>query len=65
LKYIWDYVTVRDHGKGFIRIPLYECTTDEIKKLASLYEEKQEALIELLKMTPEKLFLSRINNIKV
>ena len=65
LKFIEDYVTKSEHGKSFIRIPLYEITKDTYAELEQTIAKLNTDLKILEVMTSEKLFNTRINALKV
>lgn len=64
LEYIAKWITPSEYGKTFVNIPLYSCTTDEVEKLSKMIQSKKEELIELGKMTSEKLFEHKLETIK-
>ena len=65
IDHIFENITKADYGKTFIRIPLYECTPEEVAKLRSEIEGQRALLVELNSQTPEKIFSQRLNGIKV
>jgi DNA gyrase/topoisomerase IV subunit A len=65
LDYIEKYIHAADWAKAFIRIPLYEITQDEVVRLEQTISDKKTALGELDSLTPEKLFQTRLNTIKL
>lgn len=64
LEHIAKRITPSDYGKTFVNIPLYSCTTDEVEKLSKTIESKKQELLELEKMTSEKLFEQKLATIK-
>ena len=64
LEYIHKWITPSEYGKTFVNIPLYSCTVDEMGKLFKTIQSKKEELVELGKMTSEKLFSNKLNTIK-
>lgn len=65
LKFIVDTVTVADHGRRFINIPLYACTVDALAELNSDIIDMGKKLDVLSKNTPEKVFLDKLNIVKL
>jgi len=65
LEFIDSRITHDDHGKGFIRIPLYEITMDSWVELSHDIKKLMEQMTVLNESTPEKLFVSRLNSIKI
>ena len=65
LEYIHKWITTSEYGKTFVNIPLYACTTDEVEKLFKMIQVKKEELIELEKMTPEKLFSNNLTAVNI
>ena len=64
LAFIREKITLEEHGEGFIRIPLYECTVDEITKLKADIALLKDELIELSAVTRQSLYDSRIAALK-
>jgi len=64
LDFVFEHVTGLDHGKTFIRIPLYECTIDEISKLDSLINENTVKLVDLNLTTPKQNFEKALATLK-
>lgn len=54
-----------DRAKSFIRIPLYECTPDEVANLVKEILKAEAFLLDLDSLTEEKLFNTRLNSIKL
>lgn len=65
LKFIVDTVTDADHGKRFINIPLYACTVDALTELNSDIIDMGKKLDVLSENTPEKVFLDKLNIVKL
>lgn len=64
LDYINKWITKAEHGKSFVKIPLYECTNDEFESLNNKIITLQKSLSDLDSLTPEKLFQTRLAAIK-
>ena len=62
LEVIRTKVTTAEHGKSFINIPLYSCTTDAITVLEETILKHKAQLVELSKTTPIERYLSKLNN---
>lgn len=65
LAYIETHITPHEYGQGFIRIPLYECTQDQISKLDADIIDLKASLVGMGTLTPEKLYATRLNALKV
>lgn len=63
LDFISKWITKKDHGKTFVNIPIYACTTDEVEKLRDIITSKEEELVKLNSVTPEKLFLDNLKKV--
>lgn len=64
LDYIRGWITEKDHGKQFVNIPLYECTTDHVAKLVDTVIDMKSELLELEKVTSIDLFNETLNRLK-
>lgn len=62
LELIEEKITKKDHGKQFINIPLYSCTTDAISVLEETIFKNKSQLVELSKTTSNERYLSKLNN---
>ena len=65
LDFIDSRITHEDHGKSFIRIPLYDITQDAWTELESDIKKLMGQMVLLDDSTPEKLFQSKLNSIKI
>lgn len=57
LHIIFTKVTEADHGKRFVNIPLYECTSDVVSALKAELAKTQESLKKLKKVTVNERYL--------
>lgn len=65
LQFIVDNITGAEHGKAFVRIPLYEITNDAWLELGQSIKDLQNKLAVLDSVTPEKLYQTRLTALKV
>lgn len=64
--YIFDNITPAVYGKSFARIPLYECTSDQVLKLdAEIIDKKSDRVVLQEQTTPEKVFSDKLASVKV
>lgn len=64
LEFVFNKITEQDYGKSFIRIPLYELTNDAVIELENSVQKLLNEYDQILKLTPEKVFMQKLNSLK-
>ena len=64
LDFIFTSITEKDHGKKFIHIPLYECTSDAISFLEEKQKEGELELKRLQSLDEKIIFSEKLASIK-
>lgn len=64
LEFVFNKITEQDYGKAFIRIPLYELTNDAVIELENSVQKLLNEYDQILKLTPEKVFMQKLNSLK-
>lgn len=65
LHFIESRITVQEHGKLFLSIPLYACTNDAVNELLVKIQGYKDEILRLEKMNSVDLFKDRLKSLKL